>query len=35
LIYAPKVFHSHVNFMGHIADALVTAGHEVVSHPAS
>ncbi|VDK58553.1 unnamed protein product [Anisakis simplex] len=30
LIYAPKIMHSHFNFMGHIADALVTAGHEVV-----
>ncbi|VDK19199.1 unnamed protein product [Anisakis simplex] len=30
LIYAPKIFHSHFNFMGHIADALVTAGHEIV-----
>ena len=27
----PKVAHSHVNFMGKIADLLVEAGHEAVS----
>uniref|UniRef100_A0A0M3HRW5 Glucuronosyltransferase n=1 Tax=Ascaris lumbricoides TaxID=6252 RepID=A0A0M3HRW5_ASCLU len=31
LIYAPKLFHSHVNFLGNIADTLVAAGHDVVS----
>uniref|UniRef100_A0A0N5AEB0 glucuronosyltransferase n=1 Tax=Syphacia muris TaxID=451379 RepID=A0A0N5AEB0_9BILA len=30
LINAPRLGHSHVNFLGRIADILVTAGHEVV-----
>uniref|UniRef100_A0A0N5A5P6 UDP-glucuronosyltransferase n=1 Tax=Parastrongyloides trichosuri TaxID=131310 RepID=A0A0N5A5P6_PARTI len=29
LIYNPKIGHSHVNFFGKIADALVDAGHDV------
>uniref|UniRef100_A0A0M3IW19 glucuronosyltransferase n=1 Tax=Ascaris lumbricoides TaxID=6252 RepID=A0A0M3IW19_ASCLU len=30
LVYIPKMGHSHVNFLGHIADTLVQAGHDVV-----
>lgn len=31
LIYAPQIAHSHVLFMGKIADTLVEAGHSVVN----
>jgi hypothetical protein len=30
LIYSPQLGHSHVTFMGSIADTLVSAGHDVV-----
>ncbi|VDM48303.1 unnamed protein product [Toxocara canis] len=31
LVYSPKLFYSHFRFMGHIADILAAARHDVVS----
>lgn len=30
LVYSPRLGHSHVRFMGQIADILAKAGHDVV-----
>ncbi|VDM47219.1 unnamed protein product [Toxocara canis] len=30
LVYIPQMGHSHMNFLGHLADTLVRAGHDVV-----
>ncbi|VDK27814.1 unnamed protein product [Anisakis simplex] len=30
LVYIPQMGYSHMNFLGHLADSLVKAGHDVV-----